>query len=238
MVNIYNFNHYIAQPVKGLLKVLLLLFILLLCGCATADQGLYPPKVGDPENKTVYLLDHGRHSGIALLYRDIRPHLALNEIDANATYIEIGWGDETYYPADDTTSGMTMKAAFWPTGSVFHVAGIKTTLEDFFPYSKIYKLEISQQGFEEMALSIEKQFVHDKQGKITAIKAGQYTGSYFYRSYGTFHLFNNCNRWSAEILREAGLPVSPFNTITSAQLIEKIMRIDHIKNVNSSLSEM
>ncbi len=203
--------------------------VILLSGCANRGSAFYPPEYGASENRTVYILDHGMHSGIGFRQDDTGSCLTLREIGNDAEYVEIGWGDEAYYPADESTSGMTMKAAFWPTGSVLHVAAVKGRLHDFFPDSKIFALELTREGFDRMCTRIVKQFVRSEDGTIAALQPGQYDGSYFYKSTGSFHLFNNCNSWTAQMLREAGVPISTLNTLTSSQLMMRAERLGGVR---------
>ena len=57
---------------------------------------------------------------------------------------------------------------------------------------------------------INNSFVLNEKGE--PIKSGKdfYGASRFYHANGTFHMFNNCNTWSAEAINSSGFPISKY----------------------------
>ena len=82
---------------KNILTSLLILSITLLSGCTKSISEFYPPHPERTDNKTVYIVNHGLHTGIALPKKDAAPYMYYFDDFISARYLEIGWGDEIYY---------------------------------------------------------------------------------------------------------------------------------------------
>ena len=52
----------------------------------------------------------------------------------------MGWGDDGFYRSDKITTGVTLKALFWPTPSVLHVVGFNDAPESYFVESKVVRM--------------------------------------------------------------------------------------------------
>jgi uncharacterized protein (TIGR02117 family) len=186
-----------------------LLLCALLCGCAGA------PVAGDsaaPE-RSVYVVPQGGHTGIAVRRADIPAPLIPEKQDfPGADYLEFGWGDRDYYMSESPGPWVTFKAAFLPTRSVVHVAGVRGALTASFPGSEVLEIPVSRSGLEGLL-----RYVHDAFAREGRDAAGPLGGG-FYPGRETFHLLRTCNVWTAGALRAAGLPVR--NAIT----VEGIMR--------------
>jgi uncharacterized protein (TIGR02117 family) len=198
------------------------MLFLLLGGCSKPVKTLYPPPPGNPKNKSVTIVNHGKHSGIILSRKDASEHLRVFKDFEEARFLEIGWGDEKYYQAKVVTSKMTLLAAFWPTDSVLQVVSIPTEPSAYFPDKEIVVLELSDEGFRNLVGFVDGTFARDGRGEPIPLGKGLYGESRFYRANGTFHLFNNCNAWTAKALRAAGFPVSTFYVYTSDNLFYQL----------------
>ena len=81
---------------KGILTSLIIFSITLLAGCTEPVSTLYPPDPNRTDNKTVYIVNHGLHTGIVLPKKDADPYMHSFDNYKSARYLQIGWGDETY----------------------------------------------------------------------------------------------------------------------------------------------
>ncbi len=201
---------------------LITLSITLLTGCTKPISEYYPPDPGRTDNKTVYIVNHGLHTGIVLPNKDAIPYMSAFNDFSHARYFEIGWGDEIYYQTDPNTLWMGIRALFWPTNSVIHVAAFQTDPIAYFPNKEIVPLKLSQAGFIRMVNVIHNSFTLNQQGEPIKLGKGLYGTSRFYRAEGKFHLFNNCNTWSARAIRSSGFPINTFFLFTSDNIMHQL----------------
>jgi len=206
------------------LKILLqMLVVLVVTGCARAVSAYYPPKPGDSTNKTVYVVNsYGWHTSIVVAVQDIDPSLHLYDVAGDARYVEVGWGDETYYQATRTTSLMGMQALFWPTDSVLHVVLLDKDPAGSFPDAQIVALELSEGGFERLVEFIDNSFAVDQKGQLIRLGRGLYGDSYFYRAEGTFYFFRTCNTWTADVVRASGYPITTFSVVSADHVMKQL----------------
>ena len=199
----------------------LFLFVFL-PACAVSTQGQHPVGAGSPD-KVIYVVNHGWHTAIVLKREEIPETIVWPELRdfAASQYIEIGWGDWDYYQAPEATWAMTLKAAFWPTRSVLHVAGFSEPVGKFFPASEVIEVALTDEGFKELCRFIARTHMRVEGDQGIKIGPGLYGNSGFYPAEGKFHVFRNCNSWVAQALRVAGLPVSRF-TITAGSVMAQV----------------
>ncbi len=212
------YNSYL----KGILASLILFSIALLAGCAKPVSALYPPDPDRTDNKTVYIVNHGLHTGIVLSKKDAAPYMDSFDDFKSAQYLEIGWGDETYYQTEEETFWMGIRALFWPTDSVLHVAALQSNPVAYFSNSEVVQLKLSKKGFIRLVEFIDNSFALNEKRQIINLGSGLYGTSRFYRAEGTFHLFNNCNTWSAGAIRSSGFPISTFYVFTGGNVMYQL----------------
>ena len=202
-------------------RVLPFVGVILSGACAGPVKELYPPAANEP-SRSVYLVSHGWHTGIVLRSADI-PRAIWPEVDdfPGAKYLEVGWGDRDYYQAREPGVWLTLKAALWPTPSVLHIVGFNDAVGSYFPTSDIIRVELSACGFERLCGYIHDSYARDAAGQTIRLGPSLYGDGRFYLSREKFHLFNTCNVWTARGLRAAGLPVTPFLSITTGQVMSQ-----------------
>lgn len=218
-------DHYIASTAKVLLKGFIAIAVALLAGCAKPIVELYPPDDGRSDNKTIYIVNHGWHTGIVMRKKDADSYLPELYDFAGAEYLEIGWGDAAYYQAEKTTVAMTCRAALWPTDAVVHVVALPIDPATYFSTSttsKVQRLQLSHKGFVKMVSFIADTFTLDSTHKTIGLGRGLYEKSRFYRAEGRFHLFNNCNSWTAEAIRASGFPISVSYAFTAGNIFYQL----------------
>lgn len=191
-------------------------------GCTKPVSTFYPPDPNSTDNKTIFIVNHGIHTGIVLPKKDADPYMHSFYDFNSAQYLEVGLGDETYYQSEVNTLWMGMKALFWPTNSVLHVAALQTEPVVYFSNNDVVKLQLSKTGFIKLVDFIDKSFALNENGQIIRLGSGLYGTSRFYRAKGKFHLFNNCNTWSASAIRSSGFPINAFNVLTADDIIYQL----------------
>jgi len=202
---------------------LLLALILLAPGaCATAPTG--PAPRPDEPAVSIWLVTQDAHTGIAVRRADIPAGLWPESRDfPQADYLEVGWGERNYYMGRDQGFWGTLRVALGSNPSVLHVAGIRGPLPARFPASEIVELSLPASGYERLIRHIHDAFDRTGAPVVAPLGPGLYGDSRFYPGRESFSLLRTCNVWTAQGLREGGLPVS--DAITLEGLMPQVRRI-------------
>lgn len=193
-----------------------------LCGCLAPVHT--PWGNGDEAGPTVtiYLVDHGWHTGLVVPTDTIPAGWIPERRDfPDAAYLEFGWGDRDFYRAAGNRLWAALKAAFWPTGSVLHVAGLRQEPQDYFMGKGILRLDVSETKFERLCRFLHYNIIRPNTGPAVAMGPGLYARGQFYRAKGAYFLTQNCNHWTALALRSAGLPIRPNPVLTADGLLQQ-----------------
>lgn len=168
----------------------------------------------------VYISNHGWHTGIIIPAREISTRLpGLLDRFGQVPYFEFGWGDASYYQARKVTSGLMVKAVFWPTDSVIQVVAIPEDPAKYFPDSEIIKMEVEKQALDNLITFITLSFDRDSAGHIQASGPGIYGDSEFYKAEGKYYLTNTCNTWTAKGMKSMGMDISVLCKLTSGSIM-------------------
>jgi uncharacterized protein (TIGR02117 family) len=145
--------------------------------------------------RTIYLVSHGWHSGIVVEREELARRLPGLQLK-DAKYVEIGWGEERFYQARDTTFGMALRAVLQPNSSVLQVVPVPGTPRSYFAGSEISEVRTDDAGYSAAVSRIASTF---KPG-LERLGPSLYGDGGFYRAEGSFHLFNTCNTWVTAVL--------------------------------------
>lgn len=191
---------------------LFLILTITLCAIAPAHAG----------ERTVYLVNVGWHVGIAIPV-DGTLRRALPEAAAfpDAAFLEIGWGDETFYRAKEPSTFMALKAPLSPTPAVVHLYALDRPVKAAFERSEVLAFTLDDSRFAALFGYIHASFQRDVAGHGQPTGPGIYgaSSSRFYKATGEFHLLRTCNTWVAEALAAAGLDIDPDGIITADGLM-------------------
>ena len=200
------------------LMILLSVTWLIACENArpTADEG--------PRVHRIYVANNGWHTAIivsaaALSATDTLPEAA---DFSGAEYLEFGWGDRAFYPAKQPTLGMTLSAALIPTPAVMHIASLQAPPKDSGSGLEVISLELTELGLQNLAQAISREFERADGEQAKPVSRGLYSHSHFYHARGKFHLFNTCNTWTARMLHEGGVAVSPSGIVSADALMSRL----------------
>jgi len=189
---------------RALLWIVVIALVVTACAAS-------PPAVqasGDPPPRTIDLVSHGWHTGIVIRLRDLPPDAWPEIADfPNTEYVEVGWGDRDFYQAPEPGAWLALKAALIPGPGVLHLVSFRLPAREYFPSSEVIALKISDQGLERLVAYVRATYERDPSGKPIRLGVGLYGDSSFYASSEKFHLFNDCNSWTARALRASGIPV-------------------------------
>jgi uncharacterized protein (TIGR02117 family) len=198
-----------GRIVPSSLKYLVLVLVLLGgAGCATPGPPLYPVRV-QAEARYIYVVRHDWHTGLAVKYDDIDPHLWPEKDDfPEALYLEVGWGDRDFYQTPRAGLGILLRAALQSPASVLFVIGLPTAVTHYFPYADILEIPLSPRGLQELVRFIHATYKRDATGQTIPLGPGHnHRHSMFYLAEGDYSLFNTCNTWISKALQAAGLPI-------------------------------
>lgn len=170
---------------------------------------------------TIYVVSHGWHTGFIVPTGKIdekRP--ALRDRFGGVPYYEIGWGDAGFYQAREITSGLTMRAMFWPTDTVLHIVAVSGDPTEYFSSSDIIGFPVTESEFEGLLTFIDLSFAKDGEGDIRAIGRGIYGESEFYQAEGSYFLTNTCNTWTAKGLKSLGKDITVTFKLTAGSIMD------------------
>jgi uncharacterized protein (TIGR02117 family) len=202
-----------------------LLCLLSLCSACAGRAKIPPILAKSGSSVSTYVINHGKHAGLAVRRTDIPPGLVPESADfPGVDYLELGWGDWDYYQADDPGLWLTLKAAFWPTASVLHVVGVEGAVADRFGGFEIVRLEVARSRFDDLAAFVHASFLRDGAARAGSIGPGDGRDSLCYPARGRFHIFNTCNTWTARTLEAAGYPMGKLLPFTVEQLMARARR--------------
>ena len=193
------------------MKNFILLIIIILGGCSAKPYIVsYAEKFEGFGQNGVYVVSHGWHTGFVIPAPEVQGVIPeLEQRFGDIPYIEFGWGDKGFYQAKETTSGLTLRAIFWPTESVVHSVAVPQKVEEYFSNSEVVKLCLSDGELSALIGFISRSFFRDKSGNLLELQKGIYGDSQFYSGVGDFYLMNTCNRWTAKGLKSIGMDISP-----------------------------
>ena len=190
--------------------------------CAAAT----PSPAADPGSRThtVRAISNGWHTAIVVDRAELVATGLLPEADdfPDAVFLEFGWGDRVYYPAQEKTLGMALDAALTGTPAVMHMAGLARPPEATYRDIEVVPVALTEDGFRRLIGAIAGDFERPDGPRVAPVSRGLYRDSYFYNAHGSFHLFNTCNTWTARMFRAGGVDVSPSGVVTAEETIARL----------------
>lgn len=160
-----------------------------------------PPAHGDFR---VYVADWGYHTSIIFQQP---PGWNLGPAgDAQASYVEVAWGDRRFYMESDYQPQALFATLFLPTASVTYLAGWHDPPERAARPHALYVRTVSAAQLGLVVASLESSIRHGSAGARVAPFApvAGYRGR-FYPAYGDYLWWFDCNRWTVDRLAAAGL---------------------------------
>lgn len=206
-----------AAWLPALLAALAWLTALLACAGPAWGQA------SESRSVQVWVVSHGAHTGIVVPAWLAQAHdwPAARDLP-QADFLEVGWGDRAYYPAQQPGWSLGLRALFWPGPSVLQFVALREPPEQAFPMARIRPLLLSQEQARRLAAAIVASHAPAEQGGSSALGPALYGQGYFYPALGRFHLLATCNVWAAARLRDAGLPMWPRLALSAGMLYAQL----------------
>jgi len=201
-----------------------LLTLAVLVASAAPAGAETPRETADAATRTVYVINNNWHTSIVLRRDDpaLRELVPEAEDYPDATYLEFGWGDSEYYPAESPSMRMALGAALRPTDTVMHVTGLTRPPHLYYPEDEVVALALPAATVDRLVAAIDGTFDRSGAARASVVARSRGRNDGFYPAHGRFHMFNTCNSWTVRMLAEAGLSVSTTGVMTARQAMRRI----------------
>ena len=171
------------------------------------------------------MVNIGWHVGIIVPVDNVLKRNLPETFDfSDRKYIEIGWGDKTFYQTSNPSFSMAFDALLKSTSSVIHLYGFDQTIRTTFKDAEIIELDIEEDNYIKLLYFIHKSFTLNADGSAQLKGPGLYgkENSFFYAANGKFHMFNTCNTWVANAIQAAGIGINSNSIMTSDSLRDAV----------------
>jgi uncharacterized protein (TIGR02117 family) len=205
---------------KLLISVLLCLTCFSLMAC-TATSRLTPLSNHEAPH-TIYFIYTGWHTSILIDAPTLLAHSPQLAKDFEGPrYFRVGWGDGDYFTGKSKRWTTATKALVASGYSALQVLGYGYDPLAQIPSDTRVSLALSDEGVRQLASFIERSIARDVDGVPTYLPPSKMNDNLFYRATPHYSLFNNCNTWSSQALREAGLPMRGGWNLTASSVFKR-----------------
>ncbi len=171
---------------------------------------------------TAYVIADGWHTDIVLPVSAITgPLQTITRQFPTARYLRFGWGERTWYMAQQPTTGDALRALF-PASAALLVTPLDGAPASTSAGLRNIAVGLTTAGAGRMADHIWAAF----ERPIVAIP-GRFgfdrdAGGIFYAANGTYDATYTCNTWAADALRAGGVPVHSAGVVFAGQLTNQL----------------
>jgi Protein of unknown function (DUF2459) len=186
-----------------------------------ARPGLTLPPVPGPGPYRVYVADWGYHTSIVV--EQPRGWRMGPPGEEGAPFLEFGWGDRSFYMESDDRPQALFATLFLPTESVVYLDGRSSLPQVSGGARVVFVRLLDAAALRSLLTELERSIVHAASGGRTVAfpKAPGYAGR-FYRAYGAYLWAGDCNWWTVERLRGAGLARRGGGVVLSSQVAGRL----------------
>ena len=186
----------------------------------------------DESSIEIYLIKQYWHTAIVISRDDI-DSLIFPEVTLFSKFniIDIGWGDEEFYQHPDFDAGLAFKALFYATPSTLRVEGIGISKESYFNISEIViKIIITPEQLDKILMFISNALYRDSTGNPLLLSEHGLGRVKFFKANNEYHLFNTCNTWLANGLKQAGVNITD-DIILTEELFNEAAKVGTVIKV-------
>jgi hypothetical protein len=205
----------------------------LLCGCASVgsrSSSTLQPGAATTGDSTLFVIRRSWHIDVAFAAEDLTPPLATVRSDfPDARYLGFGFGDRHYllHPG-----GLSMLEALWPGPGLVLATGLIATPEEAFGGPDVIRLSVSR-AQQSAVQDFIWQALTQREGRVSPLQAGPYSGSFYYESPQRYSAVHTCNTWAAEALKSAGLSITSDGVEFAGELWAQV---DHLHTEQQTAS--
>lgn len=196
--------------------IIIRLMIVFLVGCICSCTRLPPTDL--PRTHAIPIT-HTQHI-IYFVYRDWHTSLVVDAQQlGNASpklaadlqgekYARIGWGDGDYFTGKNKSLSSATKALALSHYSALQLLTYNNESLRDIPSETIVPLALDDEGLHRLLNYINASLSLDERGAVIRLPSINSDTGIFFKATGHYSLFSNCNTWSGQALRVAGLPVA------------------------------
>ena len=198
-----------------------------LTGCATMPRNQDIPVANTKH--TIYFIYRGWHTSVLVDAKILATQIPKLAPDLkNQKYARVGWGDGDYFTGKNKSVSAAAKALVASGYSAVQLLPYDYEPFTEIPTETIVPLAVTDQGLRQLLVYLGNSIAVDDQGELIRLPAfGDAMGSFF-RSKSSYGIFSNCNTWSGNALRAAGLPVA--NRLTAQGVFDQARFISKIQS--------
>jgi uncharacterized protein (TIGR02117 family) len=218
------------QAVRRMLVCAMLACVTSACA---SNQTCYQPGTPANELHTIYIVQRGWHTGVAIPVADWpnKTWPLLREFPG-VEFLEFGWGDERFYQAETNTIWMGLRAALWPTSSVIHVIGFDAPAPADIQANAVVPVRVSTEGLRDLTAGLEQEFDGEHPSASGPQVHWAPAPNRFYKAGRSFYFPRMCNWWIAQRLAEAGCPIRPWTVVTASRVLREAQSYGERENAS------
>lgn len=198
-----------------------------LIGCASQPQVSAIPVKDAPH--IIHVVQTGWHTSLivpAAALQHWSPRLQQDFHDQQ--YLRLGWGDGDYFTGKNKHWTGATRALFASGYSALQVLAY-----NYEPWSELVAenhtlVAVTDEGMKTLATFVERSIARDENGNVVFLEPTKANDNVFYLAAPRYGLLSNCNTWSVNALREAGLPVRGLN-LTATRVYQQVKQISAIQ---------
>jgi uncharacterized protein (TIGR02117 family) len=197
------------------------LLLTLLAGCSHPQ---FPPcDDPDPTGPTAWVVDHGWHTEIGIPADEVTGPLAIyRTLFPGARTLMFGFGKRTFITAKVQTASELVMGPL-PGPAVVQVTALNVPPGQAFP-GRTIRLALPPGGADRLSDFLWQSIAQSEAGGPRLVGDGLFPGSMFYAASKGYNLTYTCNTFTADGLRQAGLPVDD-DVIFASGTLHEVARI-------------
>ncbi|PLP99678.1 DUF2459 domain-containing protein [Cupriavidus pauculus] len=180
----------------------MLAMTLVMSGCATAPAAVAAPRV-----TTISVVERDWHTDICIrtVDADARLMRVARGYDGS-TYLCFGFGDRHYLITGER-GPMTLLSALLPGDGAILLTILRDTPAAAFGAGNVVDLELDEAGIGRLRAFLNRTVQENDAGEPQGLGNGPYPGGLYFGATARYNGFYTCNTWTADGLREAGIPM-------------------------------
>lgn len=202
----------------GRRKAMALVAPLALAGCTAPAPAPCRPAAAEA---AAWVVSHGWHVEIAVRRTMLGAPLArLAAAFPGATALAFGFGKHGFMLAGGGAVEQWLLGPL-PGPAVIQVTGLTVPPPEAYP-GRVLALALPEGGIAGLAAFLARSFAWDAEGRLVPARDEPLLGSLYYVAARGYSLLYTCNRWAAEGLYQAGLPVRPEGTLLAGAVLTQL----------------
>lgn len=171
-------------------------------GCATP-----PAAVAAPPVTIISVVERDWHTDICIRSADADARLMrLARGYDGSTFLCFGFGDRHYLISRER-GPMTLMSALLPGDGAILLTILRDTPAAAFGADNVVDLDLAEAGIGRLRAFLNRTVQENEAGEPAGLGNGPYPGGLYFGATQRYNGFYTCNTWTAEALREAGIPM-------------------------------